>query len=211
MAAGDYVKRFTNYEETLDDFPTPRYATRALVEQVIGVNRLVDASVLEPACGRGHIVETLKEYDIAAYGADIKDYGHPDCEVEDFLARDGEGGFDFVITNPPYKMAEAFFFQGMKIARRGVALLVRDQWMASIGRYDRIFSKTPPTDVAIFSKHISATKGKVIRTGSCMLGHVWLYWDKTDSVRNPPSWLAPTISKTLEKPGDYDKFPWEIC
>lgn len=209
MAAGDYIKRLTNYDETLDDFPTPRYATRALVEHVIGIENLQGKSVLEPSCGRGHIVETLKEYDVKVVASDVKDYGYPAAKTADFTGPTIDSKFDFVITNPPYKLAEEFFFRAMEIAECGVALLVRDQWMASIGRYDRIFSKTPPTDVAIFSKHISATKGKVIRTGSCMLGHVWLFWDNTTTVRNPPTWLNHTISKTMEKPGDFDKFPWE--
>ena len=49
-------------KESLDDFPTPPWATRALIEHVIGSEGLQSQVCLEPACGAGHMAKVLSEY-----------------------------------------------------------------------------------------------------------------------------------------------------
>lgn len=107
-----YARRRSS-KQALDDFPTPPWAVRALFKYVIpddfarasrqvkkANNRLV---VREPVCGRGHIVQTLREYDLAVVGSDIKDYGYG-FKVDDYPHGSYcEPDCDFVITNPPYK------------------------------------------------------------------------------------------------------------
>ncbi len=48
--------------DSLDDFPTPPWATRALIEHVIGKQGLRAQTYLEAACGRGHMAKALAEY-----------------------------------------------------------------------------------------------------------------------------------------------------
>ena len=48
-------------KDSLDDFPTPPWATRALLEHVIPDKDLAGRSVWEPACGAGHMAKVLKE------------------------------------------------------------------------------------------------------------------------------------------------------
>jgi hypothetical protein len=45
-----------------DDFPTPPWATRALIGHVLDKAALTTMSCLEPACGAGHMAEVLKEH-----------------------------------------------------------------------------------------------------------------------------------------------------
>jgi hypothetical protein len=46
-----------------DDFPTPPWATRALIEHVFeGKEELTTMTCLEPACGAGHMARVLGEY-----------------------------------------------------------------------------------------------------------------------------------------------------
>jgi hypothetical protein len=62
-------------KNSLDDFPTPPWATRALVEHVIASkDSLSSMTCLEPACGRGHMSVTLAHYfrDVASF--DVFDY-----------------------------------------------------------------------------------------------------------------------------------------
>jgi hypothetical protein len=67
-----------------DDFPTPPWATRALVEHVIGDKpALASMSCLEPACGAGHLAKVLKEYFGEVRCADAFHYGYG--PVRDFL------------------------------------------------------------------------------------------------------------------------------
>ena len=50
-------------KDSPDDFPTPPWATRALIEHILAnPQALSRKSCLEPACGVGHMVRVLKEY-----------------------------------------------------------------------------------------------------------------------------------------------------
>ena len=50
-------------KDSLDDFPTPPWASRALMEHVLPEKRgLRRQTSLEPACGIGHMAKVLAEY-----------------------------------------------------------------------------------------------------------------------------------------------------
>jgi hypothetical protein len=62
-------------KNSLDDFPTPPWATRALIEHILsehkqGLSRL---TCLEPACGAGHMAKVLKEYFRQVRASDVHD------------------------------------------------------------------------------------------------------------------------------------------
>ena len=67
-----------------DDFPTPPWATRALIEHVVGKAGLETMSCLEPACGRGHMSRTLEEYFGSVASSDAFHYGYG--QIRDFLS-----------------------------------------------------------------------------------------------------------------------------
>ena len=89
--------------DSLDYFPTPPWGTRVLCEQLIKPNST--DTILEPACGEGAMAETLKEYTANVTASDIFDYGYGD--VADYLNTDMPN-YDWVITNPPFKLAKEF-------------------------------------------------------------------------------------------------------
>ena len=71
-------------KNSLDDFPTPPWATRALIEHVIAAkNSLRSMTCLEPACGRGHMSVTLAHYFREVASSDVFDYSFG--EIADFL------------------------------------------------------------------------------------------------------------------------------
>jgi ubiquinone/menaquinone biosynthesis C-methylase UbiE len=73
-------------QDSLDDFPTPPWATRAFIEHVLGGKKRVKSQVcLEPACGSGHMAKVLSEYFGKVKAADIHPYGYGG--VHDFLAQ----------------------------------------------------------------------------------------------------------------------------
>src|SRR5262245_18669983 len=98
--------------DSLDDFPTPPWATRALCENLTAIGLdLGCMSVWEPACGRGHMARPLAEYFGTVHASDIHPYGHGD--VYDFLKEGSPdptrgGEIDAIITNPPFRLAEQF-------------------------------------------------------------------------------------------------------
>lgn len=126
-------------KDSPDDFPTPPWATRGLIEHVLdGKDSLRKMTCLEPACGAGHMARVLKEYFADVRAADAYDYGYGD--ERDFLTYPYETNtVDWVITNPPFRLAEEFVMRAMTVARVGVAILARTVFLESVGRYEGIF------------------------------------------------------------------------
>ncbi|SLN44156.1 hypothetical protein PEL8287_02233 [Roseovarius litorisediminis] len=190
-------------KNSLDDFPTPPWATRALIEHIIeretGTNNL---TVLEPACGRGYMAQALAEYFGSVTALDVHDYGYGD--VGDFLGSIYEtDAFDWVITNPPFRLAEEFIQRAMPIARRGVAMLVRTVFIESVGRYQRLFEINPPTKLAQYSERVPMVKGRVDKKASTATGYAWVIWEKTLDVSPALIWVPP-CRKSLERLEDYE-------
>lgn len=189
--------------DSLDDFPTPPWATRALLEYVIGDKRAVaKLTCLEPACGVGHMSKVLKENFAKVHGADVSDYGYG--EVCDFLTYPyPANGYDWVITNPPFRLAEEFVLRALQIARVGVAILARTVFLESAGRYRAIFQITPPTKFAQFVERVPMIKGRLDKSATTATGYCWLVWDKRSSGSPELIWIPP-CRKALERAGDYE-------
>ena len=187
--------------DSLDDFPTPPWATRALVEHVIADHDNASLSVMEPACGRGYMSQALAEYFGAVTSSDVHDYGF--AETRDFLgSAHATTSVDWIITNPPFRLAEGFIGRALPIARVGVAMLVRTVFLESVGRYERLFSASPPTVVAQFSERVPMVKGRVDRKASTATGYAWLVWQHEQSDAARLAWIPP-CRKRLERDGDY--------
>ncbi len=88
--------------DSLDDFPTPPWATRALCEQLVARGHPLHLQhVWEPACNRMHMVRPLGEYFDRVHATDVHDYGDPRQDgVIDFLIDWGADApdVDWVIT-----------------------------------------------------------------------------------------------------------------
>lgn len=183
-----------------DDFPTPPWATRALMEHVIGPAKLTHLSCLEPACGRGHMAKPLAEYFKTVEAYDAFPYGF--APIRDFLRFPYEArSHDWVITNPPFRLAEEFIDRALTVARLGVAVLARTVFLESVGRYESIFKKNPPSIFAQFSERVPMIKGRVDRRASTATGYAWFVWDYE---RTEPrlTWIPP-CRKSLERDADY--------
>jgi hypothetical protein len=50
---------------------------------------------------------------------------------------------DWIITNPPFWLAEPFILRALSLARVGVAILARTVFLESVGRYDALFRDNP--------------------------------------------------------------------
>lgn len=195
-------------DDSLDYFPTPPCATRALIEIVFRHLKIAvdQASAREPACGEGHIAEVLAEYFAEVSASDIFDYGYG--EVGNFLDEHTSQTADWFITNPPFdEKAEAFLTRMLELARVGVAMFVRLQWLEGEGRYERIFApdRAPPTLVAFFSERIALCKGRWDPEGGTATAYIWLVWIKG---RKPqaPFWIPPIVVDELTKPDDAERF-----
>lgn len=193
----------TEPQDSLDDFPTPPWATRALLEHVIGEPKLVrQQTCLEPACGRGHMSKVLKEYFGTVHSSDIFDYGYGG--VDDFTSSSiPSASYDWVITNPPFKAGEEFVMRSLAIARKGVAVLVRTVFIESVGRYERLFNAIPPYAFAQFVERVPMVKGRLDKKASTATGYGWVIWRKEMPAPSRLLWIPP-CRKKLERPNDYE-------
>lgn len=185
-----------------DDFPTPPWATRALIEHVVGTTNVRSSTCLEPACGRGYMSRPLAEYFSSVDSADAHSYGFG--HIRDFLTFPYEAlSHDWVITNPPFRLAEEFVNRAMTVARSGVAILARTVFLESVGRYETIFKTNPPTVFAQFSERVPMVKGRVDQKASTATGYAWFVWQKSEAVGSPRLTWVPPCRKVLERPRDY--------
>lgn len=201
---------------SLDFFPTPPWATRALFEHVLKQHgRLGHCKVQyarDPCCGEGHMSEVMKEYFRVVIAGDVGDYDY-EYEKADFLqktAADGDA-VDWIIMNSPFgQLAEDFCLKSIQLAGVGVAMLVRLQWLETPGRYERIFKNNPPSIVAVFSERVPIHKGRWVINGKTMTAYVWMLWIKGMEPQ-PIFFIPPGCRVALTKLEDAEKFGavWE--
>lgn len=119
-------------EELVDFFPTPSEVTTDVVRVI--KRTLMPARILEPAAGAGAMLGPLRTAWPAAQ-VDAFDVSpqHPDVQARAFWFDDEPGGYDLVITNPPFSLAREFVDYGLaKLNAGGVlALLLPDGFMHS--------------------------------------------------------------------------------
>lgn len=199
-------------KDSLDYFPTPPWATRALMECVFPRFDMRPhrargtGSVWEPACGEGHMSEVLKEYFGEIVATDIVEYGGGQYDAMDFL-HCCAFPVDWIITNPPFtsNATEKFILHALDLARVGVAMFVRCQILEGIGRYERLFKPHPPTLIAFFAERVPLVKGKWSPDASTATAYCWLVWMK-DRQPMPPFWIPPGCRVALARPDDRARF-----
>lgn len=192
--------------DSLDDFPTPPWATRALTEWLAEFEIEIDAqTVREPAANRGHMVRPLAERFGRVIASDVHDYG-AGYPVQDYLIGD-EPQVDWTITNPPFRLAEDFIWRALNYSRNGVAVIVRAAFLEGVGRHERLFRVRPPSAVLQFSERVVMHKGKLSPTGSTATAYCWLVWLSCWGEDDPKfGWISP-CRKRLERPDDYPPEP----
>jgi hypothetical protein len=189
--------------DSLDYFPTPLWATRALCEHVIGDGNTTwkNYQAYDPACGEGHMARALGKYFKSVMATDIHPYGYGG--VCDFLFPANGFKTDWVITNPPFRLAEQFIETACSMAQTGVAMLVRIAFLEGVGRYNNLFIKNPPSIIAQFSERVPMFKGRVDAKGSTATAYCWLVWRDWSSKNSTRFMWIPPCRKRLEREGDY--------
>jgi hypothetical protein len=219
------MQRRVEADDSLDDFPTPSWSARALIEHVIRpLGQPTKHQIAwEPACNRGYMVRALEDYFFAVCRSDVHDYGL-DWPQHDFLMPYTPtshampfGEIDWIITNPPFRLGEQFVHRALDIARQGVAVIVRSAFLEGGDRYKTLFSKRPPSIVAQHVERVIMTKGIVRdpskkywcpitgkrRRPSTATSYCWIVWLKDDPIEHTRMVWIPPCRKQMERPGDY--------
>ncbi|GEP00557.1 SAM-dependent DNA methyltransferase [Methylobacterium haplocladii] len=212
--------------DSLEFFPTPPWATRAfctLLQERHLANRYQHA--WDPACGQGHMSGPLQDYFGEVLATDVFAHGgvrepHPPGwgGVRDFLddALPAPYGIDWLVTNPPFNPAAQFVLHGLELARVGVAVLVRTQWLATEDRYLEVFAHHPPTLIVQYAERVPMHRGRWVPGGSTATDYVWVVWVKEratagfHAARDPAFvWLPPGQKRRFLTVEDIRRYAWE--
>jgi hypothetical protein len=192
----------------LDFFPTAPWGSRAGAEVLLTLDPTCKL-VREPACGEMHMAGPLGSY-FEVWPSDV--YPHtPNTPIRDWLDRDAwpaEPDCDWIITNPPFGIAEDFVRLGLQRARRGVALLLRLAFLETDDRYDLMMGSTPLTQLAVFCERIPMELGRWRPKAGSATAYAWFFWMK-DAEPRPIHFLKPGTRKRLWLPGDAEEYGWK--
>lgn len=180
------TKRFADLSGP-DFFPTPSWATEALVD-----NESFHGDMWESACGNGAMSKVLETVCPNTYSSDLYDRGYGDAGL-DFLISSNR--FDNIVTNPPYNAAEGFVKAGIERAGRKFALLLRLAFLEGANRQRTIFSDHPPSRVWVFSERITFYPAGAEVKGSGTTAYAWFVWDKDAPNQTELKWFAPGYKK----------------
>lgn len=164
--------------DPVDFFPTPPWGARAGGELI---KRLDPAarSVWEPACGPGHMVHGLGDYFSTVHASDA--FLYDGNAIHDFVGGEPSNlSPDWVVTNPPFALAEAFIRQAYATARRGVAMLMRAAVLEGQGRFPLLYQHCPLTVFAPFSERLPMHKGRYTTDTSTAAFYAWFIWLKPE-------------------------------
>lgn len=197
------MQRRVEPHDSLDDFPTPPWATRALLHRLFGHAPTSHLIAREPAANRGHMVKPLREWFGSVDASDIFDYG-AGFRQADYLFGSDPAHADWTITNPPFRLAEQFIERMHRTSREGCAVIVRSAFLEGVGRFERLFQILPPTLVLQFAERVVMHKGRLSPNGSTATAYCWIVWDKREGVDGPTrfDWIGP-CRRMLELADDY--------
>jgi hypothetical protein len=112
----------------------------------------------------------------------------------------GEPGIDFltaerpaknIITNPPYNSAEGFVRNGVRLAEKKFALLLRLAFLEGAKRARTIFTECPPSRVWVFSERITFYPTGVEKRETGTTAYAWFVWDKDAPSGTNLHWFEP--------------------
>jgi len=176
------MKRFADLDGP-DFFPTPAWATHALID-----NETFVGNIWESACGNGAMSAVLEQTGRRVISSDLFDrgYGEPG---HDFLSPTLSA--DNIVTNPPYNAAEGFVTSGLARSNRKFALLLRLAFLEGANRAKTIFARHPPNRVWVFSERITFYPAGAVQKGTGTTAYAWFVWDKDASNSTELKWFKP--------------------
>lgn len=176
------MKRFADLAGP-DYFPTPAWATHALME-----NEKFVGEIWEPACGDGAMSRVLEVKGNPVRSSDLFDRGFGEIGIDFNTAKITA---DNIVTNPPYNSAEGFVRSGVKLSRNKFALLLRLAFLEGANRQRTIFTDYPPSRVWVFSERITFYPAGAVQGGSGTTAYAWFVWDKDAPNGTELKWLKP--------------------
>lgn len=186
--------------KAIDHYPTPPEATRALlsVESFGG-------GIWEPCAGNGVMLDAISLCGYDVVGSTIEE-GSKSPHVEssrDFLQQNGLWRPN-IITNPPYRNAEAIIQHALDLKPAKAAFFLNIKFLSSVGRMRGLFAKSPPSRVWVMADRVTMYpadhEGPKATTTET---HAWFVFETPCLQRYPQiGWLCSQDFKIEESQGD---------
>lgn len=161
------VGRDEGKRQKMDFYPTPEYITRALMERIY-----FSGTIWECACGDGKMSEVLKTYGNHVVSTDLIDRGYYDATTGvDFLMENTS--MDNIVTNPPFNLAYEFIEQGLRLAKKKLALLLPIRYLTGKKRCE-LYRKNPPAFIIVIPNKVD-----FVGNGNPVMEFAWFVWDKS--------------------------------
>ena len=159
-----------NVRPSTDFYPTPPSATRAL----LSVERF-NSPIWEPACGDGSLSRELERIGLDVVSTDLYAHGYGTYGV-DFLRTDHLFA-PVIVTNPPFKHADAFVRHALSLRPERVVFLLRLAYLEGMRRSD-ILEGSGLARVHVFRNRVTmAPKGVSIKNHSA-IAFAWFVWER---------------------------------
>lgn len=150
-----------------DFYPTPPEATLALLK-FLGIPK--SAVIWECACGSGEMSRAIAAEGYNVISSDIEDRGFGKGGA-DFITYRQESGFDWIITNPPFSLAEQFIRRAWEYEKPFAFLLKSQFWHAA--RRMALFGEHTPSYILPLTWRPDFTGG-----GSSLMDVTWTVWER---------------------------------
>lgn len=163
----------TAYKRSAADFyPTPPEATTALLDFL---KLPATTTIWEPACGENHMVRVMQDAGYNVISTDLEmgvDFLNANCEE-----------CDWIITNPPFSLADQFVRRCIQ-HKKPFALLLKSQYWHAKKRLE-LFRLYPPSFVCPLTwrpDFMFKQRGK----GSPLMDVMWVIWGGIHDTRYVP-------------------------
>ena len=158
-------------EREKDDY----YATSPIAAECLADMEILSKNIWEPACGEGHLSKVFEARGFNVKSTDLVYRGYGEGNIDFLAQRDPYNGD--IITNPPYKYAEAFIEHALELVPRGnkVCMFLKLTFLEGKKR-QALFHKYPPKVIWVSSSRIPcATDGEFKNS---MIAYAWYIWEK---------------------------------
>ena len=178
-----------------DAYPTPSWCTEVLMPQIAWGEQ---PRILEPCVGDGAILDVIRPVTESIEVCEIAD---PYCI--DFLTYQPSQRIDFIVTNPPFSMAQEFIEHALDLANCVIMLLPLG-FYGSKERHEW-WTQYEPSAQFVLSRRPSFSRNKDGKWGTDSESYAWVCWDSTGRQKRGFYHLNPTDEQYERSVKDFRK------
>lgn len=146
-----------------DFYPTPPECTIALLDFLEDKMLLRKSDpIWECACGSNAMVDVMRDRGYTVIGTDV-------TSGQDYLATDLQEEYEWIITNPPFALAQQFIERSVE-KKKPFALLLKSQYWHSAKRR-KLFIEHPPLFVLPLT-----WRPDFSNKGASVMDVIWCVW-----------------------------------